>query len=87
MINRIITGIGNNIDDVIAQGTRVAIRLIKGLADSATDLATAGGDALLHVLRGIRKWVDENAEAVGSEGRRLRLVLPRASPTASWDLI
>jgi tape measure domain-containing protein len=75
MINRIITGIGNNIGKVVDKGTEVATKLISGLADAAVDLATAGGNALLHVLQGIRKWLEDNASKVGAEGRGIAVAL------------
>ncbi len=75
MVNRIITGIGNNIDKLIDEGVRMAGKVITGLGNAATDLFNAAGDALVHVLRGIRKWVDDNAETIGSEGRKIALGL------------
>jgi hypothetical protein len=53
----------------------MATKVISGLADAATELFAAGGDALVHVLRGVRKWVDDNATTIGSEGRKIALGL------------
>jgi len=71
MVNRVITGIGNNIDKLVDEGARMITKIIKGIADNATKVVTAAGDALLDTLKGIRKWIDDNAEAIGREGRRI----------------